>query len=511
MRPFQTQPKRIPTFPNVDRTAVVDFNRPGTISIGAAGEHRVLLSRQPVYPLWTPRTFPNPLGYAVGYLPKSYDSSAVYLGSPHQSVMLENSSNYIAASWAGDNPTDTGRPQFEAPAPLVQDPSYTAPIMGFDTKLGPEPFIYVPEESNFYFSATFPNVTYTSLSYWVLGYEVFNRPGEVIELQTEPLLGDGTTFTIIGRVNATGWIRPTSFARRDAIFTSSAQPVLWFYVLPGAPAVTLTQSTTERYPILLVDSVGTGVVTMPVPFPTDYWVSSNPFSDTRVTAAALNIENVTKVLDKEGTIMCGRVNPATQNPLTVTDTTIATYHPLEKVQLALQYGVYTFTVPSVEGEQYKDYILPLRFYRGAVGGYVTSNGVPAMDIGSTAYWHAMIFADPDGGTKLSYSVDWHLEFRTTSTLWNVDISRDTLESYHRAVTSLYRHPFFTRANTNNRLQAPRTQFPAGTVARSKRDRRPKGQRQQGPPPPSNRKPTQPVQPKPKPKPKASAPEASRKK
>lgn len=473
-----TQPRRLPTFPNVDRTAVVDFSMPGTFRVDA-GTNRVLLTRQPVYPLWyTVQTVNDgAVGYALGYRPTSFSGPDARYSMPDETVMMGSGDAGVDPVWAVDELTNVGRPAFTAGPGVSINTSYSVPILGADPKIDNIPFFYVPVGSTFTVCVSFPDPAASNP--FTFEYERWNQPGELVRGVYTFTSGNGADLVLYADIPATGWIRPVSLARTNTTgWTNATMPALWLAVNVGAPALVFTPSATSTRPNIVVNGTTTTSNTMPVPVPTDYWISPTPFTNTRVTASAVNIENVTKALDKEGTIMCGRVNPATQNPLTVTASQLASYHPLEKTQLSMQNGVYTFTVPSQESERYFDYNLPVSFYRGPGAVPTRVTGVPCLDLSSTNFWNAMVFSDPDGGSKMSFTLDWHIEFRTTSTLWPIAFATEPIESYHKAVQALYKTPFFTRGRDLAK-QAKATYLDATTRPPARRNQPAKRRGQQG--------------------------------
>jgi len=171
-------------------------------------------------------------------------------------------------------------------------------------------------------------------------------------------------------------------------------------------------------------------VLVPIVKPPALSVSTVPYSNTRVTALSALFTNVTKALNKEGTVLAGRFNPAVQDVFDVTQDSFSQLAPSEKYFFGLEKGFYTYVPPQTDVAEFADDV-----WDSAHGGttyapeWFTSTWI---HLGRTALVTAFRFDDPDGGTTLAINVDWHVEYRNSSVLWPVAVSAVSMEQAHQA-------------------------------------------------------------------------------
>jgi hypothetical protein len=65
--PHDSNPLRLPSFPAVERTAVMGFNQPTTLALTASASTKVLLMRQPTYPAWAEQVIVDKGYYVTHY------------------------------------------------------------------------------------------------------------------------------------------------------------------------------------------------------------------------------------------------------------------------------------------------------------------------------------------------------------------------------------------------------------------------------------------------------------
>jgi hypothetical protein len=163
--------------------------------------------------------------------------------------------------------------------------------------------------------------------------------------------------------------------------------------------------------------------------------------DTRTTASAVLLTNVTKVLNKEGTVLAGRLLNRHTEAWNFDSARLSQLHPAEKAMLPLETGFYTYAPPSTDMATFFDYTMTL------TGDYAEINSTeryPVFRLDNTAYANCFILADSDAATPSSFAVntDWHIEFRNNSTLFQIGMSAITLEAFHQAILNLVSHGFF---------------------------------------------------------------------
>ncbi len=161
--------------------------------------------------------------------------------------------------------------------------------------------------------------------------------------------------------------------------------------------------------------------------------------------------------------MWGRLAPQTVNVWRASLTNVSGLHPSEKAYLPLETGAYTYVPPSTDMAMFWDYTIPIGVYPSPTG-----TRFPIIRLDNTSLVNAGFFSDPDGGTNLAITADWHFEFRTTSALFSIGLSGTTLESFHQAQLSLVEAGFFF-ANESLGLQTgPSNWWPPTSMQFSKR-------------------------------------------
>lgn len=272
-------------------------------------------------------------------------------------------------------------------------------------------------------------------SYWMEETSVAKLTMGPITISYSPLagsiggtvLGTGAQLTVPG-----GWYRLDGIQFINAATgTGMFQSVDAWY--GGASSATVSTAVAVS---TITFTVGAGTVLGPIAPPPAWSISPVPYSSTRVTAAAVLATNVTKALNKEGTVNAGRLVPAYTN-LNFTINGLAALHPMERAYMGLEEGFYTYSPPSVDLDTWLDYTY---VFSGA--GPVVNATRPVWRLDNPAMWHCVSFNDPDGGTALALNVDWHLEFRSSSILWPISVSNLPLEALHSALLAMQQTGYF---------------------------------------------------------------------
>jgi len=170
----------------------------------------------------------------------------------------------------------------------------------------------------------------------------------------------------------------------------------------------------------------------PISWPVEFVNSQIPWSSVRTTAVAVLGTNVTQVLNKNGTILAGRLNPNLVNAWEATTQTVAGLHPAEKAYLPLETGFYTYCPPSTDLAFFADCTL-----NTSVG----APNAPIFNLDNDALYNKLFLATTVN-SQLAITTSWHIEFRTTSSLFQVGLSAMTLESLHAAQLVLAENGFF---------------------------------------------------------------------
>lgn len=177
------------------------------------------------------------------------------------------------------------------------------------------------------------------------------------------------------------------------------------------------------------------------------------YADTRCTAASVLFSNVTRVLEKEGTIRGGRLISGTPYAFEVPawpggwqSSDLNDIHPSEKYFGAMENGVYTFTLHTPESQLFQDAVLRTILLSTEPPNPSTANGylqAPRLNSISGAF-SALEFLDVDAtsASTLAFTLNYHLEFRTTNPVFEIGFSAVPLEAYHSATVALASTPVF---------------------------------------------------------------------
>lgn len=432
--PHEHMPLRFPSFPALERTAVLGFSCPTTVTLAASTATKMLLFRQAAYPAWAEQTFTDSAYWATYSCDSELTGTQVSSGQVRVSLLSKCGVGNVVAT--NDSAGISGYSQF-ASSPY--------PIMGVDAATGPLPWIYTPANC-------FVNVvvggrsTFTNSTTAGVNWEVWLSPGEVTT-STSP----DATITATQRSAATGgtatmpgrWVRPVSISY--AAGTAQA----W----PQYSHVTVMVSTTDATFVGSTSTLGTltcktpsvnAVVLFPLVYPVEFSNSTLPWYATRTTAAALLGTNVTQITKKGGTILGGRVSPLVESPWRVTSSYVNSLHPAEKAFLPLETGVYTYAPPSTDMANFYDYTLP-------TGPNILASATPLFRLDNDSLYNVMFITASSDAESMAVTVDWHIEFRTSSALFEVGLCTMSLESLHTAQISLAAAGFFFENPTHGKI------------------------------------------------------------
>ncbi len=401
MLPGESPPFRVPTYPNVEKTALLQFRTTATVpTVTASGSMSgVLIMPSPVVPVWATRLLNTVLvEYAASALPVP-GAVATYL----------------------DIVTSGAWKPYAATVGIGTLPIYTRGLP-FGV-IAEDRFVYCPPDSKIFVNVTFSGVTggSGSLVCKLLSWD----GGEYLTTSTITLNATGTAGVYLGYLSEQNQVGV--FHRIDFVEASGT------YSYTGtATAVTATMGwmTGGTY----TAPSGTLAAMLPLSVPPQTGVSTVQFKDTRLNALSVLCTNTTKVLYKEGTVNASRQDlrqTSAQAVWRMQDDVHTSVHPSLRYFGPLEHGLYSYYPPIAEQNNYRDHLFgsnayPLLYLRE----------IPVVQIGA--------FYDPDDGTNISLTADWHVEFRTTSTLFNLATCANSLDQYHLAVTAVSRCPPFTQ-------------------------------------------------------------------
>lgn len=429
--PHEYAPQRFPSFPALERTAAMGFSSVGTWSVPATGTVKAMLCRQAAWPLWLDQSLTSASDFAFQV---SFSMQERNSGSFPVAIVDTNVRDWANTSRSASS-TFVGLGGTGSTTPLLP-----YPIVGLDAASGLMPYVYVPPGGVLSFTASCAAATVLDVIVNVV-YERWVSPGEADTIA--PTL----SFTITGgnrgaftAVTATGgWYRVTSVGSTSA---GSVFPDL-VSLTSSMGVQNYTVSTTTRGTVTVADFTGTAF--LPFQAPAEFVNSSIPWSSTRITAAAALFTNVTQVLSKGGTALCGRIAPATVNPWEVAAANINTLHPAEKAFLALETGAYTYVPPSTDLTFFSDFVLSVP---KASGG-----DLPLYRLDNDSMINYLFLTSAGVVETMAVTLDWHIEFRTSSALFNVGMSALTLETLHQAQLGLSRIGWFFPNETHKSMIA----------------------------------------------------------
>lgn len=415
--PHEFAPERFPSFPALERTAVMGFNVPSTLDLPASTPIKCMLTRQASYPFWAEKSLSGSC-YRTAYRFNRAPSASIDTFDPTLSL---NAAGNIAATntylgITGSNNTGLS--------------SYA--IIGLDGD-GSCPYTYVPDNWTCSIIVAF-DVAPTAAVDVAVHFEVWNSPGQTQRSAAGLASSIAGNYAVqITSSFGTGpiWVRPFSVDLNSSVAIAGYSVTVNLVASAGAAAYAPSAISWGTLTVTPAFKVGM----IPAAYPVEFLNSQLPWFSTRTTAAAVLGTNVSQVLNKGGTVLAGRAAPQVINPWLVTETYINGLHPAEKAFLPLETGVYSYCPPSTDLSDFWDYTvntLP----------YATINPAPLYRLDNTALVNVMFLTASGVAETLALNVDWHIEFRTSSALFPIGLSTITLETLHQAQIALAASGFF---------------------------------------------------------------------
>lgn len=417
--PSDHNPVRYPTYPSIDKTALFEYRFQNTISLKGTqpatpsnthGRRRFVLTRDPAAPVLVDTDF---------------------LPSPISSPVTGNAMIAVTETINTDSSPGTG-----------SDFSIDFNRIG-------------PYDSANTLSRRHIFGVYDSKHWWVVpwcldatgvAYTPVNRVGVRARAQ------DGTVYTAgnyeiqIEWVDSSGVLRSLTTENTQIEYKTIVDPIL----------VRVTSLTAHTgFPagpfncelFLLVPSADTVVRSLGHVYDNgvnpEYFNAVAPFESSRLNATSMLLTNVTKVLNKEGTVLATRVLTSFDNggsPMRADIPMISATNPDTRYFGALEKGSYCYTAPDQESLSFKSSIIG---DGSNEAGNLGEKPYAILDL-SPRYYNVVLLSDPDSteDTQIAMSVDQHWEFRTMSTLFLLDYSRMPLEVYHAAMLAVLKAGLF---------------------------------------------------------------------
>lgn len=429
--PGRTAPMRYPSFPALERTALMGFNASIAVKLNA-GNSRYMLVRQAAYPLWGDTKASGEtdtvLTWGVTYSGTSFTPATV---TSQLSTMYTETVDQIGA-WHQSTSYGVNNPNRLVPGGNWPT---TYPVLGVDRQLGEIPWVFVPNGAYTLVSVAATTFAYTAS----IQLEAWSNPGQSAPVTSSSLILTAPANTSAGaafKINGNGWYRV-----KGVVFSDTAgNPV------NSGPTYALGAALSDVIPTYTPStSFGTWNMSsladvkyyfLPLTVSPEFANSPLPWMATRLNAVAALFTNTTKVLNKEGTVLWGRTNPNLVNPFNVNYTTVQNLHPAEKAFLDLEHGTYAYNPPSTDLAEFYNYSI----FANPLGG--NNQVLPVYRLDNTAFTAQAFFNDADGDTSLAINLDYHFEFRTSSTLFQIGVATTPLETLHMAQVALLRAGFF---------------------------------------------------------------------
>jgi hypothetical protein len=403
---------RVPSYPELKRTAVLPFTRTGNVSLTTQST-AVAVMRNPVYPAW------------MESVPTISTATSYWL--------------------QGDSPGAGGAPAYA----MVLTPEYWTAQGGIgavNDRVWPvgrdstgRVWAYVPYSANNALSGYQPTVSISfaaAVSGAVLNMQLehMTSVGKVtqVEYSTTAYSGSLQEVPLASTLGTTSLNGPSWFRVAEITYTNYSGSLdintVKMGIATGAPS-----SSSLSAPATLSGTGMADVSMWPLAQPPEFYVSNEPYFKVRGTAVGLLLSNVTSVLNQEGSIRAVRIPTEdfdwSRQPYN--SDRFKSANPVEVFAGKLAKGCYSYTLSDSQSEDFRNVVSDIAF------SSVYSNNakrVPAFLVDSFSYVNVIQLQDTNTTTitNLQYVLDNHIEFVTSSALFNLDHSRITLEDYHRA-------------------------------------------------------------------------------
>jgi hypothetical protein len=396
--PHDHKPIRLPTFPAIERTSVLPFISTSQMTVSAPvapanlGSY-ALVVRSPVVPVWTTQTIT-----VTGGISFSFDTGSGAVAVPTtvgESMDVRN---------------------LHVGAPRVNNNVWTTWI-GLAVDSAEEYWWWAPPNANVFYAMQCTSAPGPGL--WNVEFE-YTRSFSI-----KDTFKINRTMGFSGNSLITSAILSDGFFIRPLVMSAAGTAAVNLQLVSSV--VTVQSGTTYGAP-----SAATFTGLLPLfSTPPEFTAAPAIYNACRLNALSVLFQNTTAVLSKEGSVEGVCVPLSTTNPPIISTT--FNYSTLANDVTAscrynglLEKGLYTFTVPDSQSAQFRDCV-----QKGAVGA--SGETIPLLNLDSFDYGNVIRFTDyGTPATNLFVSVDVHHEFRNTTMLWPVDISRTPLEEWHKA-------------------------------------------------------------------------------
>lgn len=379
---------------------MVTLQRDTTLSVSATDGGKVLIALlpAPVYPVWSTVTQTIAVTNAL-------PPSVTFTGRLDENVL--GSAQYLVAE------KDT---YVYRPSTITTNVLGGMPIVG--TAAGKQ-FIYAPGTLTGQLLITGTVADATTSTIIVYQVEYFNSTGQV-----EPGILQFVYPWVVGQVQSTQSEAVTPAHKWLRVISGH---IIQFGGIPdGATApATLTSAFNSTY-------VATGAwLPYPMEAPLAFSDSVEPYRWARVNASALLASNATAVLNKEGTVLAGRLATTTVLPWSATEANIHAIPPQLRYFRPLEGGFRTYTLPPTQNGSFID----------TYGAWGTTT-VPVYPLELNCMFTLLALSDPSTATPTTLAISYHQhrEFVPTTQLFPVSVSRISIDQYVKLLQQATLYP-----------------------------------------------------------------------
>lgn len=438
--PADYPPHRMPTFPALERTAVLSFADTASPDWPAGlSNSYYMLSRDPGYPLWAQK-YISTAGSQYGY-------------SSSFSLSIGVSPNDTLGVTVGDVIPTVSSGEFDSVKyPILKFEGKTYFLLGGEATTGTATPIGAVSFDVTAGSIYRVNVVATFL-------DEFLSPQQIDFGASNPTVsGSIYSLTLQFPANAIGFrVESVSVQAGAGGLTYTTCAVGVCTGNSANPLYSPTSATIYRL--------------LPYGTPPEHQTAPLIWQNSRCTASSLLLTNVTAVMSKEGTAAGARVNVQSFPALRPSQWAgFSAVHPADRYFGAMENGLYAFTLPDVTSEEFRDCVVTAT---NQYSGAVTSCGM--IDMAVLRYATCIHLCDTNAmtGVSIALTLARHIEFRTTSRLFPTAFSREPLETYHASQMALVTMGTIMENPTHLTAIARMTTSAVRSVGR-------KGGKQQGP-------------------------------
>lgn len=414
--PKLNAPIRLPTFPDLARTAVLGFEGNKTLSISGGNTMYAMLLRDPCFPMWSSRMYTTAASAYAEY----NGANCPFLDS----AAKESSAMPKTFATVGQNGLGTTGVTDARFMPIGEMDGSTWTQAGYGT-------------TNFAVEVVFSGAFTGEVEVALEGYT------GAATFQTEVVL----TFTAssLSAYTFDTWTQPWVRATRITVTTPGAASVALVAVRIGWTTTSAANGTgSGKTPLSIPAPDVVAYILSPVAPPISLDEADKPYLGSRANATAALLTNVTAVLAKEGTIRAGRikVNGFGCWEPGAWDSRINQLLPIDRLMTPLEKGLYTYAQPCSSSGTMRDRLRPMS--SAINGSWITTASWPVLWLEDILYANVLILSDIDAGvsTQLALTWDIHLEFENTSSLFQTGFSMARLEDYHVSQMALAKQGCF---------------------------------------------------------------------